>query len=474
MTLPNTAVSVKSSGIISVLILDDEVDFTEQLKEYFENAGFISFTANTVEEGFEVLSRMEIDLLILDIRLPGTSGLEVLKKVKSEYPSIEVIMVSAHGDMDTVIESIRLGAFDYMRKPLRFIDLQIAIERTQKFLYMQQKLAQIEEKHSLITKDIQASIGRHFIGKSPQIIKIFELAQTASKYIDVNVLITGESGTGKEIIARVIHYMGPHCDNYFGAINCSAITESLMESEFFGHKKGAFTGAVSDKKGLFELCNGGTLFLDEIADMPYTLQSKILRAIEEKEITRVGDSRLIQTNFRVIAATNVDLESLVEEKKFRLDLLHRLNTLHIHIPPLRERTEDIAPLLIDFAEEFSKKINKPIDNIADEVFDKLVEYSFPGNIRELRNMTERAIILCSGRVLMPNDFTLPSRQSKIPARQTPGIKLIQHEAECIRTALENARYNQSLAAEYLGISRHALIRKIKKFGITIVRKEGEE
>ena len=189
MTLPNTAVSVKSSGIISVLILDDEVDFTEELKEYFENAGFISFTANTVEEGFEVLSRMEIDLLILDIRLPGTSGLEVLKKVKSEYPSIEVIMVSAHGDMDTVIESIRLGAFDYMRKPLRFIDLQIAIERTQKFLYMQQKLAQIEEKHSLITKDIQASIGRHFIGKSPQIIKIFELAQTASKYIDVNVLM---------------------------------------------------------------------------------------------------------------------------------------------------------------------------------------------------------------------------------------------------------------------------------------------
>ena len=201
---------MKSNSILSVLILDDEVDFTEELKEYFENAGFISYAANTVEKGFEVLSQNNIDLLILDIRLPGTNGLDVLKKVKSQYSSIEVIMVSAHGDMDTVIESIRLGAFDYMRKPLRFIDLQIAIERTQKFLYMQQKLAKIEEKNSLITKNIQASIGRHFIGKSPQIIKIFELAQTASKYVHVNVLITGESGTGKEIIARIIHYMGPN------------------------------------------------------------------------------------------------------------------------------------------------------------------------------------------------------------------------------------------------------------------------
>ncbi len=470
----NTETTATNQSILKVLILDDEVDFTEELKEYFENSGFIAYTANTVEAGFEVLNHNDIDLIILDIRLPGTSGLDVLKKVKSQYPAIEVIMVSAHGDMDTVIESIRLGAFDYMRKPLRFIDLQIAIERTQKYLYMQQKLAQIEEKHSLITKNIQASIGRHFIGKSPQIIKIFELAKTASKYVDVNVLITGESGTGKEIIARIIHYMGPHCDNYFGAINCSAITESLMESEFFGHKKGAFTGAVFDKKGLFELCDGGTLFLDEIADMPYMLQSKILRAIEEKEITRVGDTKTIKTNFRVIAATNVDLESLVEEKKFRLDLLHRLNTLHIHIPPLRERTEDIAPLLIDFSVEFSKKINKPIKNIDDKVFDKLVGYSFPGNIRELRNMTERAIILCSGSILMPNDFTLPSRQSTIPAKQSTRIKLVQNEIECIRTALENARYNQSLAAEFLGISRYALIRKIKKLGIIIVKKEGEE
>ncbi|MEI7706737.1 MAG: sigma-54 dependent transcriptional regulator [Chlorobium sp.] len=464
---------MKNYSIINVLILDDEIDFTEELKDYFENAGFISYSANTVRDGYEILSQNEIDLLILDIRLPGANGLDVLKKVKSLYPNMEVIMVSAHGDMDTVIVAIRLGAFDYMRKPLRFIDLQIAIERTQKYLSMQQKLAHMEEKHSLITKNIQASIGRHVIGNSPQIMKSFELAKTASQYPDVNVLITGESGTGKEIIARIIHYMGPKSENYFGAINCSAITETLMESEFFGHKKGAFTGAVCDKKGLFELCNEGTLFLDEIADMPIIFQSKILRAIEEKVITRVGDTKLKNTTFRVISATNIDLDRLVEEKKFRLDLLHRLNTLHIHIPPLRERTEDIVPLLIDFTEEFSKKINKPIKNISDDVFKKLVCYSFPGNVRELRNMTERAIILCSGNSLKADDFSLPEHNNKLPINDVSGVKLVQHEIEHIRKALDDAKYNQSLAANFLGISRHVLIRKIKKYGINIVKREAE-
>ena len=464
---------MRDHSILKVLILDDEIDFTEELKEYFENAGFIAFAANTVENGYDLLKQHEIDLLILDIRLPGANGLDVLKKVKSLYPSMEVIMVSAHGDMDTVIEAIRLGAFDYMRKPLRFIDLQIAIERTQKFLHMQQKLAHMEEKNSLITKDIQTSIGRHFIGKSSQILKIYELAKTASKYTDVNVLITGESGTGKEIIARIIHYMGPASDNYFGAINCSAITESLMESEFFGHKKGAFTGAICDKKGLFELCNEGTLFLDEIADMPFIIQSKILRAIEEKVITKVGDTKLISTNFRVISATNYDLERLVEEKKFRLDLLHRLNTLHIHIPSLRDRTEDIAPLLIDFTEEFSKKINKPIEYISEEVFEKLSAYGFPGNVRELRNMTERAIILCSGNELTADDFTLPEHKTVTCSTELPKVKLIQNEIECIRKALDDADYNQSLASEFLGISRHALMRKMKKYSINVVKSERE-
>lgn len=460
----------KYIGQIKVLTLDDEIDFTNEISDYLKNSGFIPYAANTPEDGYAILSKNNIDLLILDVRLPGTNGLDILKNVKSLYPDIEVIMVSAHGDMDTVIDSIRLGAFDYLRKPMRYIDIQIAIERTQKYLQMQRKLAKAEEKYSLITSDMESKIGRHCIGKSKQIIEIYELAKKASQYPDINVLITGESGTGKEIFARLIHYMSQQKGNYFGAINCSAISESLIESEFFGHKKGAFTGAISDKKGLFEICNDGTLFLDEIADMPYNLQSKILRAIEERTITRVGDTKAIQTKFRLIAATNCDLHKMVEEKKFRLDLLHRLNTLHIHIPPLRERTEDIGPLLIDFTEEFSEKINKPIECIADEVFEALEKYTFPGNIRELRNLAERAIILSKGKSLEVTDFPLPTIAKRVGNRKAD-MNNKTDEADAIRSALEECEFNQVIAAEILGISRYALIRRMRKYKIDIEKKE---
>jgi DNA-binding NtrC family response regulator len=455
---------------IKVLILDDEIDFTNEISDYLKNTGFIPFSANTPEEGYAILSKYNIDLLILDVRLPGTNGLDILKNVKSLYPGIEVIMVSAHGDMDTVIDSIRLGAFDYLRKPMRYIDIQIAIERTQKYLKMQRNLAHAEEKYSLITSDIASKIGRHCIGKSKQKIEIYELAKTASEYSDINVLITGESGTGKEIFAKLIHYMSKQKDNYFGAINCSAISDALIESEFFGHKKGAFTGAISDKKGLFEICNEGTLFLDEIADMPLNLQSKILRAIEEKTITRVGDTKQIQTKFRLIAATNCDLQKMVDEKKFRLDLLHRLNTLHIHIPPLRERIEDIGPLFIDFTKEFSEKINKPIESIGDDVFVALEKYSFPGNIRELRNLAERAIILSKGNSLQICDFPLPV-VNKISNTTDSNTKIDEEDA--IHKTLEECEYNQVMAAEILGISRYALIRRMRKYKIDIKRNEAE-
>ncbi len=463
----------KVIGQIKVLTLDDEIDFTNEVSDYLQNSGFIAFAANIPEEGYAILSKNEIDLLILDVRLPGANGLDILKNVKSLYPNIEVIMVSAHGDMDTVIESIRLGAFDYLRKPMRYIDIQIAIERTQKYLQMQRKLTQIEDKYSLITSEMESKIGRHCIGKSPQIIEIYELAKKASEYPDINVLITGESGTGKEIFARLIHYMSKQKENYFGAVNCSAISESLIESEFFGHKKGSFTGAISDKKGLFEICNEGTLFLDEIADMPFNLQSKILRAIEERTITRVGDTKQIQTKFRLIAATNCDLQKMIAEKKFRLDLLHRLNTLHIHIPPLRERTEDIGPLLIDFTEEFSEKINKPIESIADEVFEVLEKYTFPGNIRELRNLAERAIILSKGNSLELNDFLLPIIGKPPSKKQRSVVNLKTNEAETIRKTLEECEYNQVLTSEVLGISRYALIRRMKKYNIDIEKKEAK-
>jgi len=456
---------------IKILILDDEKQFTEELNGFFVGSDYMSFEANTAAEGRKVLSNHEIDLLILDVRLPGINGLDILKEVKVTYPNMEVIIISAHGDMDTVIKAMRLGAFDYLRKPFRFIDIQIAIERTQKYLQLHRKLKRMEEKNSLISKSLEGKIDRQFIGVSPQILKVYEQAVTAAEYSEANVLITGESGTGKENIARIIHHSSDRKENLFCAVNSSAITESLLESEFFGHKKGSFTGAISDKMGFFEVCNHGTLFLDEIADMPFNLQAKILRATEEKVITRVGDTNPIQTDFRIISATNHDIEKRVDEKKFRLDLLHRLNTLHIHIPALRERSQDIKPLINHFVDLYATRFNKPKIEISKEVFDSLLRYDFPGNVRELRNMVERAIILCKGNILGAEDFPLKQHSTSHAELQIESVNLKNNEIHIIQKALQSVSYNQKAAAEILGITRDALIRKMKKYNIRINKTE---
>lgn len=454
---------------ISVLILDDEKHFTEELAEFLDLSGHQVYEANTVENGLDILDRHPVDLLILDIRLPGADGLDVLKKVKSDFPTLEVIIVSGHGDMDTVIKAMRLGAFDYLRKPFRHIDIQIAIERSRKFLLLQRRLVLAEERNSLISKALEDKINRKFIGTSPQIIAIYEQANLAAQYPDTNVLITGESGTGKENIARIIHYSSARKEKIFCAVNSSAITDSLLESEFFGHKKGSFTGAIADKKGFFEISDQGTLFLDEIADMPLNLQAKILRCIEEKVVTRVGDTMPISTDFRIIAATNFNLELMVGEKKFRLDLLHRLNTLHIHIPPLRERTGDIEPMLRQFVEEFAARMGKVCPEIPEEVVETLKAYSFPGNVRELRNITERALIFCKGDRLSANDFILRADGMTTPVQAPLSSLSAPVEAEMIREKLKSCNFNQTEAAASLGITRDALIRKMKKYNITVSR-----
>lgn len=456
-----------ASDKIRVLIIDDEKNFTEELSEFLNKTGYYCLEANTGGEGLYMLKHHEFDLLVLDVMLPGMNGLDILKEVKSLYPGLEVIVVSGHGDMDTVLTAMRLGALDYLRKPFRHTDIQIAIERTQKFLFLNRKLKNIEEKNSLISKALEDRIDRHFIGKSLKIKEVFEKAVTAARYPDANVMITGESGTGKENIARIIHYSSDRKDHTFFAVNSSAITESLLESEFFGHKKGSFTEAISDKMGYFEVCHEGTLFLDEIADMPLNLQAKILRASEEKVITRIGDTRPIQTNFRIISATNHDIDQMVRDKKFRLDLLHRLNTVHIHIPPLRERREDIEPLLMHFASEYAAKFNKPGFRIGSEVPDALMKYDFPGNVRELRNMTERAFILCKGDVLGIPDFPVKTGAKPEPAGTSTAFNMKNLEKELVRDALKHTSYNQKAAADMLGITRDALIRKMKKYNISI-------
>jgi DNA-binding NtrC family response regulator len=457
---------------IKILILDDEKEFTEELSGFFLGSDFESFEANTAEEGRKILRENKIDLLILDVRLPNVNGLDILQEVKIQYPGLEVIIISAHGDMDTVIKAIRLGAFDYLRKPFRFIDIQIAIERTQKYLQVHRRLKQMEERNSLISKTLEEKIDRQFIGVSAKLMEVFEQAVTAANYPDANVLITGESGTGKENIARIIHYLSNRKDHFFCAVNSSAITESLLESEFFGHKKGSFTGAITDRMGFFEVCNGGTLFLDEIADMPISLQAKILRAIEEKVITRVGDTNLIHTDFRVISATNHDIDRSVEKKKFRLDLLHRLNTLHIHIPALRERPEDIKPLLLHFVDYYATKFNKPSLKVSKEVYNVLMKYDFPGNVRELRNMIERAMILCKTNVLVIDDLPINLHEVRTTLVTNDTVNLKDLEMNAIRNALQNAHYNQQVAADALGIHRDALSRKMKKYKIIIGKNEG--
>jgi len=452
---------------IKILILDDEKQFTEELSSFFLDSDFEPFEANTVEEGKVILRKFEIDLLILDVRLPGANGLDILKEMKIKYPDMEVIIVSAHGDMDTVIKAMRVGAFDYLRKPFRFIDIQLVLERTQKYLQMQRKIKQLEEKNSLISKALEEKIERQFIGVSPQILEVFNQAVTAANYPDANVLITGESGTGKENIARIIHYSSIRKDYLLCAVNSSAITESLLESEFFGHKKGSFTGAIVDKMGLFEVCNHGTLFLDEIADMPLNLQAKILRATEEKVITRVGDTHPIHTDFRIISATNHDIEKRVIKKKFRLDLLYRLNTIQIHIPPLRERPEDIKPLLIHFVSDYAARLNKPNLHLDPEVFDELKKYNFPGNVRELKNLAERAIMLCKGSMLGIADFQIKKQKAEkiLDIEDITDLKTI--EENTIRKVLKDCMYNQQATARILGIHRDALGRKLKKYNINI-------
>jgi DNA-binding NtrC family response regulator len=457
---------------LKVLVIDDEVNFTEEIEEFLLNQGYISFTANNVHKGKSILKNNDIDLLILDVRLKGMNGLDVLREVKQEHPKLEVIIVSAHGDMDTVITALRNGAIDYLKKPFRHADIQIAIQRTRKFLDLHRIIKTMEEKNSLISGNLQSRIKRDFVGESQQIKAILELAMTAANYKDTSVLITGESGTGKENIARIIHYESSRKDNFFCAVNSSAITDSLLESEFFGHKKGSFTGAISDKKGFFEVSDQGTLFLDEIADMPINLQAKILRAIEEKTITRVGETDTIATDFRIIAATNHDVNRLVDEKRFRLDLLHRLNTIHIHIPPLRERTEDVEPLLMHFIAEFARKLNKPTPKIGKEVVNALKRYPFPGNVRELKNMVERAMILCKEDVLSESDFLAQKASMTEVQQSTINFNLEENELNLIKLALKERNYNQNKAAELLGITRDSLIRRLKKYGVQVTKTEG--
>ena len=448
---------------LRVVILDDDERITMELQEYFQRQGFWVKTANAMEQGLVLIRKEKPDILFLDVMLGDANGLELLEKLKSEIAELEVIMITGHGNMDTVIEAMRLGAIDFLKKPFRQVDAKIAISRTSKFIRMQQKLQEYEERNSLISMELENSLEREFIGGSSQIKEVLENAINVAGY-DVNVLITGESGTGKEIVSRVIHYSSNRKGSSFFPINCSAVPKTLMESIFFGHKKGSFTGAIDDRKGVFELAKGGTLFLDEIADMPVEMQSKLLRVIEEKKFRRIGSEHDIDSDVRIVAATNHDLEKCIKEGSFRLDLYHRLNTFIIDIPPLRERQSDIKPLLEHFINRFCGQNGRVVPEINQEALQLLRNYDFPGNVRELKNLTERALILSKGKILDAESFPVCSNGNIGNCVENETWNLEDKEREMILSALQKMDGNQTKAAEILGVSRHTLIRRLEKYG----------
>lgn len=456
---------------LSILILDDEKVFRDEIREFLENDSFTVHSAALPSEAFSILAKQDIDILILDLRLPEMDGFAVLEKVKEMYPHIEVIMITGHGDMDAVIQAMRMGAVEFFPKPFRLLDMKAAIKRTRRFIDLNHRLKEVNQSLQLISKDLRDNVGYEMVGRSKAVQQVIDLMRRVATVDNTSVFITGESGTGKELIARGIHYLSNRSQSYFHAVNCSAIPESLFESEFFGYKKGAFTGADEEKAGWFEIANGGTLFLDEIVDMHPLLQSKLLRVLEDRKVRRLGATTDITVDVRIIAATNQDVRGFIEVNKFRNDLFFRLNSFEINIPPLRERPEDIPVLLNYYTQTLSKKLNKKITGIDNAVLVSALSYPFPGNVRELRNMVERAIILSDGDKLTVNEFAFAgltnSRTTEAIINFEETFDLDEIEKLTIMKALERADNKKTEAAQLLNITRQSLDRRLEKHGISL-------
>ncbi len=447
---------------MKILLVDDEVRVVDELSELLTRLKHdVSFT-HSPREGLVMLRSFQPEIVMLDIKMPELDGLEFLRQAKQNSSNSQFIMMSGHGDMDTVVKAMRLGAFDYLKKPFRRIDVTLAIERADRQIKQEQKIIHLTDTNSLISKELETAIEKELIGNTPVIQNALTAALNAAKYKDVNVHITGESGTGKEIIARIIHRASNDIKGQLCPVNCAAIPESLLESEFFGHKKGAFTGAMSDKKGFFELAHQGTIFLDEVADMPLNLQSKLLRVLEDKRIKKIGDEREIAVSFRIISATSAPVQDLIANHKFRLDLYHRLNTIIINLPPLRERVEDIETLVHHFIAKFTTQHAVAVPQIKPSFFKALVTYSFPGNVRELKNLVERALIISPQEL---NADSLPFYFVSTTHRHDD-FNLDYNERQLIESCLDKCAHNQTKAAQMLGISRHSLIRRLQKYKLS--------
>jgi len=448
------------SGIAgSVLLVDDEINTLKVLSAILKDNGYEVATARTAEEGLDRSSRGVFDVVITDYRLPGIDGLMFLSELRKKSPGIPVVMLTAFGTIEMAVEAMKTGAFNYISKPVNPDEL-LTVTR------------EAVSKHRLLVENISLKSQlkdrynfKNIIGKSDVMQEVFNLIETVAKSSS-NVLITGESGTGKELVARAVHYESPRADKPFIPIDCTALPEHLLESELFGHEKGAFTGAHERKAGQIEYANGGTIFLDEVGDLPLSVQKKFLRFIQEREFLRVGGSSRVKVDVRIIAATNRDLDTEIKSGNFREDLFFRLNVVRLTVPPLRERKDDIPVLAAHFLAKYAAANAKVITFIDSDVIEAFMRYDWPGNVRELENAVERAVVLCpSGTITMP---FLPRAIRELRVTRTDGgeeLNLVETEKRLLLRALEKTAWNQTRAAEVLGISRKQLRTKMKHHGL---------
>ncbi len=461
------------NSLSRILVADDEENVRKLLAAVLTREGCQVVTVSDGREAVEQFRKMRPDIVLMDIRMPGLNGIESLKEIRSIAADATVILMTAYASMETAVEALRQGAFDYVIKPFDLGEVKLLIERALQMRDMKQEIR-------ILRKELSESLKwGHFLTANP---RMMELCRDTAKIAQssASVLITGESGTGKELIAKAIHYNSARAKGPFIKINCGALTETLLESELFGHEKGAFTGAQMRKAGLFERANLGTVFLDEVGEMSRNLQVKLLRVLQEREFERVGGNETIRTDIRLIAATNRDLNKLIKESVFRSDLYYRLNVIHLTTLPLRERPEDIPLLAGHFLQKFCSENNKDIIGFDDQTLEIMQNYPWPGNVRELANAMERAVIMCLGMMIFPEDLPESIVRFSVPAPDVTdepdhddeeiagsGLKdkLKDYERDLIQKVLQAHHGNRMQAAKSLGISRRSLMYKLQEYNI---------
>jgi DNA-binding NtrC family response regulator len=456
-TMGEEAAVLHETAVMNILIVDDEPSVRETCAEVAEQSGMKATAVSSAEEALEVLEHAAVDIVLTDLMLQSTSGLELLRRVHDTYPKMPVIVLTQYGTIDSAVAATRLGAIDYVTKPFRIEELRARLERAA-------RAVELQLENQLLREQLRTRPGfGGLIGVSEKMQRVYKVIQKVSQH-EYPVLILGESGTGKELVARSVHYSGPRKDRTFAPVDCSSLVATLIESELFGYVKGAFTGAQHGKQGLLEAAHGGTLFLDEIGDMPVDLQAKLLRALQEHEVKPVGSTERRRIDVRIIAATNRDLETAIKTGAFRQDLYFRLNVVQVKLPALRERKSDIPLLVTSFLDKFSDP-QKPAQTISEDAMRRLIAYDWPGNVRELENAIERAVALGSGPILhvgdLPSNLQYPTSE-RAPERDEL-LPLEELERRAILRTLRETSGDKLAAARILGIGKTTLYRKLKQY-----------